>query len=90
MRQVGVSEPLSGLGSSSHRRQAAPEFIPGWGSVDVAFLAGEVVELDDALTVGGVGELQARSRRTLWLLEPVAGGGVGRLGLDDGDSMSGR
>ncbi len=49
-------------------------------------MPGQVVELDDALAVGGVGELQVEDFGVfLGLLQALAGLGVVRLGLDDGD-----
>ena len=49
------------------------------------FSAGEIIELDDLLPVGRVGELQAEHLGIfLGLLQAIAGGFPGRLGFEDG------
>ena len=62
---------------------AAPRVRRALGNRASSLPAGGVVELDDLVAVGGVGELQAKHLRVfLRLLQAVAGSLVGGLGLD--------
>ena len=75
---VALALPMAGWPGSKAARgfvvfdllagpKALPQFGGGWKSVSQALLAGGKVELDDAMAIGRVGELQAEdSRRTLW------------------------
>ena len=63
--------------------QALPQLVRRGEGLQLAFLAGQVVELHDAGPVGGVGELEAEDAGVvLALLQPVAGQLVLGLGLD--------
>ncbi len=54
--------------------------------LDLPFQAGQEIELDDLLAVGGVGELEVEDFGVfLGLLEPFACRLVAGLGLHDGD-----
>lgn len=71
-------------------RQALPEFLRRGEGVDFAFDARQVIELDDALAGGRVGELQVEDFGVfLRLLHSFAGRGVVWLGLDDGNGKIG-
>jgi hypothetical protein len=51
----------------------------------VRFQAGEIIEFDDLMPVGRVGELQAEHIRVFpGLLQAISGGFPGGLGFDDG------
>ena len=70
--------------------EAPPQFLGGREGLDLAFPSGEVVELDNAVAVGRVGEFEPEDFGVrLGLLQPLARGGVGRLGFDDRDSHVG-
>src|SRR5205823_4889156 len=60
-----------------------PEFRRRWKGVEKPFLAGKVIELDDALAVRGVGEFEPEHLGILFrLLQAVAGSLVSRFRLD--------
>jgi hypothetical protein len=67
-----------------------PETVPKGGrrgeGFEVAILACKKVVFDDAVTVGGVSELEAQDFGVvLGLLDAVTGALVGGFGFDDGD-----
>ena len=68
------------------RLPALPELLGRGEGDQQPFLPGEVVELDDAVAVGGIGELEAQDLGVvLGLLQPLARRLVLGLGLDHGD-----
>jgi hypothetical protein len=83
----GRQQPLGGLGGEMlGARQPAPQLVGRGEGVKLPLPPGQAIELDDTLAVGGVGEFEVQDFGVfLRLLEPLAGGLVARLGLNDGD-----
>ena len=87
--QIGGREQAVGngvVGQFLARPQARPKFGGRGKGFDEPLDAGDEVEFDDFLAVGGVGEFQAEDFGVFFgLLEAIGGLFVFRLGLDDGD-----
>ncbi len=64
--------------------ETTPQFVRRGKILEKPFLAGKVIELDDTVAVGGVGEVKTKDFRVfLGLLEAITRQFVRRLGLDD-------
>jgi hypothetical protein len=90
---VGGGQELPFLvrrGQAEVALEAVPEIFGGREACQGGFLAFEEVELDDALAVGGIGELEVEHPGVfLGLLQAGGGGFVQGLGLDDGQHGAG-
>ncbi len=74
------------IGQAAGRAVALPQLLGRRIVGPSLFQPGGVVELDDLLPVGRVGELEPQHLGVgLGLLQPGGGGAVGGLGLDDGE-----
>jgi hypothetical protein len=66
--------------------QACPQLVWRGKRLQFLFLSGEVIELNDALAVGGISEGKPQNFRILFgLLQAISGRFVSRLGLHNGD-----
>ena len=87
LQQVGHC----GLGPMRRRRQPLPKLVGRGVAINLTLGAGGVVDLDDAMAVGRVGELQVEHLRVLaGLLHPGFGRQAEFLRFDDGRGKSRR
>jgi hypothetical protein len=89
--EIGRGEKAfgNGFGEFFGGAEALPEFGGSGDFGEFAFLAGDEIEFDEGLAVGGVGELEAEHGRVFFgLLETVAGFFVNGFGFDNGEKYA--